>query len=145
MFINGVEPCKRRYINAEGLVLRRRSTIVDQRLFVRSKMFPIKNLQSIYKFPNIDDTFSEGYIIEGAVTFTLSKQVKVKCVLVKLKGDAIVSWEEGTGDNKRSYSDQRRYFNIKKYLVEQNNGRPKKWMDTCYFSSSLHLDRIMGI
>lgn len=98
-------------------------------------MSPIKNLQLIYKLPNADDTFSEGDLIEGTVTFTLSKQVKVKSVLVKLKGDAIVSWEEGMGDDERSYSDHRRYFKIKKYLVEQNNGRLKKWMDTCYFSS----------
>lgn len=86
----------------------------------------------IYSFPNTDDTFSEGDLVEGALTFTLSKQVKVKSVLVKLKGDAIVSWEEGTGDDKRSYSDHRRYFKSKQYPVEQNNGRLKKWMDTCY-------------
>lgn len=113
-------------------------------------MSPIKNLQLIYKFPNTDDTFSEGDLIEGAVTFTLSQQVKVKSVLVKLKGDATVSWEEGTADNKRSYSDHRRYFKIKKYLVEQNNGRLKKWMDTLFLlvftpGQNLYHFKIMGI
>lgn len=85
-----------------------------------TKMSPIKDLQMIYTALNEGDTFSPGDTVEGAVTFTLKKETKVKSVLVKLKGEARVRWSEGTGDDKETHSDWRRYFKVKEYLVAQN-------------------------
>lgn len=85
-------------------------------------MSPIKDLTIIYEALNPEDTISQGDTIEGTVRFTLKKETKVKSLLVKIKGDASVHWTEGTGDDKRSYSDHRRYFKDKKYLVAENSG-----------------------
>lgn len=83
-------------------------------------MSPIKELKLIYEVLNKEDTFSAGDTVEGAVAFTLTKETKVKSLLVKIKGEARVHWTEGSGDNKSSYSDYRRYFKVKEYLVEEN-------------------------
>lgn len=92
-----------------------------------SNMSPIKDLQIIYKVLNEEDTFSAGDTVEGAVTFTLKKETKVKSVLVKMKGEARVQWSEGSGDDEKTYSDSRRYFKVKEYLVAQNaKGRPTR-------------------
>lgn len=98
------------------------------------KMSPIKELQLLCDALNSEETFSEGDPVGGTVSFTLTKETKVKCVLVKLKGEASVSWDEGTGDDKRSYSDRRRYFKVKEYLVATS--KSSRW--TLGFVS--HLD-----
>uniref|UniRef100_A0A8C9XE41 Arrestin C-terminal-like domain-containing protein n=1 Tax=Sander lucioperca TaxID=283035 RepID=A0A8C9XE41_SANLU len=62
---------------------------------------------------NEEATFSEGDTVAGTLTFTLKKETKVKGVMVKAKGDANVSWSEGSGDNRRSYTAHTRYFKLK--------------------------------
>ncbi len=90
-------------------------------------MSPIKDLKLIYEALNTEDIVSQGDTLIGAVTFTLKKETKVKSVLVKIKGDAHVHWSEGSGDNKKSYYDHRRYFKDKQYVVEENaSGRTNK-------------------
>lgn len=90
-------------------------------------MSPIKDLKLICEALNKEGAFSEGDVVEGAVTFTLTKQTKVKSLLVKVKGDARVRWTEGSGDDESTYSDHRRYFKVKQYVVAENaKGRPKK-------------------
>nr|XP_046242988.1 arrestin domain-containing protein 3-like [Scatophagus argus] len=84
-------------------------------------MSPIKDLNVIYEALHTENTFSEGDIVLGTVTFTLTKEKKVS-LFVKLKGDARVSWTEGSGDDDRSYSAHKRYFKVKEYLVA---GGPK--------------------
>lgn len=89
-------------------------------------MSPIKDLQLICEALNKEGAFSEGDAVEGAVTFTLTKQTKVKSLLVKVKGDAHVRWTEGRRDDETTYSDHRRYFKVKQYVVAENTkGRPK--------------------
>uniref|UniRef100_A0A3B4GWY1 Arrestin domain-containing protein 3-like n=1 Tax=Pundamilia nyererei TaxID=303518 RepID=A0A3B4GWY1_9CICH len=84
-------------------------------------MSPIKDFNVIYTATNDDDTVSPGDIIVGAVIFRLTKEVKVKSVSLKIKGDAFAQWSDG--DTK--YFAQRRYFKVKSYVVEKN---PKgKW------------------
>ncbi|KAK2837404.1 hypothetical protein Q5P01_014616 [Channa striata] len=80
-------------------------------------MSPIKNFSLTYEALNQEGTFSEGDALCGSVTFTLTKDTKVKSVFVKVKGDANVHWTEGSGDKKRSYSAHRRYFKVEEYLV----------------------------
>ncbi|XP_013769830.1 arrestin domain-containing protein 3-like isoform X2 [Pundamilia nyererei] len=79
-------------------------------------MSPIKDFNVIYTATNDDDTVSPGDIIVGAVIFRLTKEVKVKSVSLKIKGDAFAQWSDG--DTK--YFAQRRYFKVKSYVVEKN-------------------------
>lgn len=85
-------------------------------------MSPIKDFHLVYNVPNSEETFSEGDTVGGAVSFVVTKESKVKSILVKLKGEASVSWEEGMGDDATTYSDRRRYFKVKNYLVTQEEG-----------------------
>ncbi|KAG8012115.1 Arrestin domain-containing protein 3 [Nibea albiflora] len=83
-------------------------------------MSPIKDFALTYEAVNVDNIFSEGDTVTGTVRFTLTKEIKVKKLLVKLKGDAHVHWTEGSGDNKKSRSASRRYFKAKEFLVEES-------------------------
>ncbi|XP_071338764.1 arrestin domain-containing protein 3-like isoform X2 [Trachinotus anak] len=83
-------------------------------------MSRIKEFTLSYEALNEEGTFSEGDTVSGRVTLTLSRDTKVKCLLVKAKGEARVSWSEGMGDDSRSYSAHRRYFKIKECLVAEN-------------------------
>lgn len=97
------------------------------------KMSPIKDFHLVYNALNSEEAFSEGDTVGGTVSFTLTKETKVKSILVKLKGQAYVSWDEGVGDDTRSYSDRRRYFKVKEYLVAAGQG------SRCTFSFVFHL------
>ncbi|XP_059193794.1 arrestin domain-containing protein 3-like [Centropristis striata] len=83
-------------------------------------MSPIKDFNLEYTAPNRENIFSEGDTIDGIVTFTLTKDTKIKSMIVKAKGDADVRWTEGSGDDEKTYSDHRRYFKLKEFLVEKN-------------------------
>uniref|UniRef100_A0A8P4KQR5 Arrestin-like N-terminal domain-containing protein n=1 Tax=Dicentrarchus labrax TaxID=13489 RepID=A0A8P4KQR5_DICLA len=90
------------------------------------------DLNLIYEAVNPQDTFSVGDTVIGTVTFTLTKETKVKSLAVKLKGDAHVHWTEGTGDNRRSHTAHRRYLKVKDCLVAENSkGKPKKCVGLC--------------
>uniref|UniRef100_A0A3Q0RF88 Arrestin C-terminal-like domain-containing protein n=1 Tax=Amphilophus citrinellus TaxID=61819 RepID=A0A3Q0RF88_AMPCI len=80
-------------------------------------MSPIKDLKVICIAVNEDGTFSQGDIIVGAVIFRLTKDVKVKSVSLKAKGDASAEWSEGN----TKFISHWRYFKVKKYLVEKND------------------------
>lgn len=82
-------------------------------------MAPVKDFRVTCEFLNEECTFSAGDTITGTVAFTLTKDTKVKSLLVKAKGDASVSWTEGSGDDERTYSAQRRYFKSKEYLIAE--------------------------
>lgn len=83
-------------------------------------MSPIKDLNLVYEALNKEDTFSQGDTIAGTITFTLTKETKVKALTVKAKGDARVHWTHGTGDNRKSYSAHRRYLKLKEHVVAEN-------------------------
>lgn len=85
-------------------------------------MSPIKDLSLVCNVLNSEETFSEGDTVGGTVSFTLTKETKVKSILVKVKGQAFVSWDEGMGDDRRSYNDHRRYFKVKEYLMPPGQG-----------------------
>ncbi|KAM6943987.1 arrestin domain-containing protein 3-like [Lycodopsis pacificus] len=83
-------------------------------------MSPIKDLNLVYEALNKEDTFSQGDTIAGTLTFTLTKETKVKVLTVKAKGDARVHWTHGTGDNRKSYNAHRRYLKLKEHVVAEN-------------------------
>lgn len=80
-------------------------------------MSPIKDLNVICIAANEDGTFSQGDVVEGAVTFRLTKDVKVKSVSLKVKGDANAQWSSGD----INFISHRRYFKVKEYLVEKSD------------------------
>ncbi|RVE68317.1 hypothetical protein OJAV_G00090820 [Oryzias javanicus] len=59
----------------------------------------------------------------GRVTLTLRKDIKVKSLFVKVKGDANVYWSETNDDrtDTRTYSDHTRYFKLKQSLTPENS------------------------
>ncbi|XP_033182014.1 arrestin domain-containing protein 3-like [Anabas testudineus] len=83
-------------------------------------MSPIKDFNVTYETLNGEGTFSEGDIVPGTVSFTLTKDTKVKSIFVKSKGEAHVHWTEGSGDDETSYSAHRKYFKVKEFLVVEN-------------------------
>ncbi|KAM9360771.1 arrestin domain-containing protein 3-like [Symphorus nematophorus] len=84
-------------------------------------MSPTKDFIVTYEALNKEDVFSAGDTVKGTVTFTLTKDTEVKSVHVKVKGDARVSWTEGTGDRRKRYTAHRRYCKVKQYLVAENS------------------------
>ncbi|KAM8760348.1 arrestin domain-containing protein 3-like isoform 2-T2 [Acanthopagrus schlegelii] len=82
-------------------------------------MFPIQDFKLTYKLLNKEKTFSEGDIVAGTVTFTLTRETKVKSLLVKVKGDANVHWTEGSGIRETDYKAHRRYLKVKQYLLAE--------------------------
>ena len=83
-------------------------------------MSPIKDFFLDYDAVNEEKTFSEGDTISGRVTFTLTKDTKVKGLMVKVKGDANVKWTEGFGDDETTYSAHKRYLKLKEYLIPED-------------------------
>ncbi|XP_047447594.1 arrestin domain-containing protein 3-like [Mugil cephalus] len=83
-------------------------------------MSPIKDFSLTYEAINEDITFSVGDTITGTVTFNLTKDTKIKSVLVKVKGDANVRWTELNLTHKSTFTAHIRYFKLKEYLVAEN-------------------------
>ncbi|XP_037536591.1 arrestin domain-containing protein 3-like [Nematolebias whitei] len=80
-------------------------------------MSPIENLTLTCEK---DEPFSEGDTVTGTVSFTLTKDTKVKSVSLQAKGKADVKWKQGN----THYHGYRGYFKDKEYLVAKN---PKVW------------------
>ncbi|KAG7489404.1 hypothetical protein JOB18_011376 [Solea senegalensis] len=83
-------------------------------------MSPIKDLFLSYEAVNAERVFSEGDILTGTLSLTLSKDTRVKAIFVKVKGDARVKWTEGSGEDSTTYSAHIRYFKLKEYLLAEN-------------------------
>uniref|UniRef100_A0A8C6UPF4 Arrestin-like N-terminal domain-containing protein n=1 Tax=Neogobius melanostomus TaxID=47308 RepID=A0A8C6UPF4_9GOBI len=68
------------------------------------EMSPIQDFKVKYEAVNKENTFSAGDTIKGMVTFTLTKETKIKCLYVKAKGDAHVHWtdSQGHGDHQNN-------------------------------------------
>uniref|UniRef100_A0A668R960 Arrestin C-terminal-like domain-containing protein n=1 Tax=Oreochromis aureus TaxID=47969 RepID=A0A668R960_OREAU len=79
-------------------------------------MSPIKNLNVTFETISDNSSYSEGDTIVGTVSFRLKKDVKVKSVYVKAKGEANVEWTEVGVPVERLQSAHRRYFKVKEYL-----------------------------
>uniref|UniRef100_A0AAV2MS90 Arrestin C-terminal-like domain-containing protein n=1 Tax=Knipowitschia caucasica TaxID=637954 RepID=A0AAV2MS90_KNICA len=57
-------------------------------------MGPIKDFKLRYEAVNKQNTFAAGDLINGSLSFTLSEEIKIKSLYVKVKGDANVHWSE---------------------------------------------------
>lgn len=107
-------------------------------------MAPIKDLDLSYEALNDRGTFSEGDTLAGTLSFTLTKETKIKSLLVKAKGEAHVHWTEGSGDDERSYSARHTYFKLKDFVIEETaKGNAFGGITaTVYSGVRLHQDRI---
>uniref|UniRef100_A0A3Q2VCC3 Arrestin domain-containing protein 3-like n=1 Tax=Haplochromis burtoni TaxID=8153 RepID=A0A3Q2VCC3_HAPBU len=83
-------------------------------------MSSMKDLNVTFEAINEDGSYSEGDTIVGSVSFRLTKEVKVKSLSVKAKGDVKAEWTEGTGYFQITHTAKRRYFKVKEYLIARN-------------------------
>ncbi|XP_029999705.1 arrestin domain-containing protein 3-like [Sphaeramia orbicularis] len=67
---------------------------------------------------NKDRTFSEGDILTGLLTLNLEKEIGIRSLFVKVKGDADVYWTERSSTI-TSYSTHRRLFKMKQCLIPE--------------------------
>ncbi|KAG8012114.1 Arrestin domain-containing protein 3 [Nibea albiflora] len=83
-------------------------------------MSPIKDFRLMYEHLNEENIFSEGDAVAGTVIVTLSKELKVKSLFVKVKGDARVNWSKQSGGAEVYFKHHTRFFKDKEYLVKEN-------------------------
>ncbi|ROL51331.1 Arrestin domain-containing protein 3 [Anabarilius grahami] len=90
-------------------------------VYIHKMSRSIKELNIHYDPINESNIFSSGDIVEGRVVLEVTKEIKVDSFFVKLKGDANVSWTEGSGDDETTYSDHERYFKLKQYFLQESS------------------------
>lgn len=83
-------------------------------------MSPIKEFTLSYEALNTQGVFTNGDTVTGVLNLTLSKETKVKSLVVKITGEGSVRWTHGIGDDRRIYRDHRRYVKVKEYLIKED-------------------------
>ncbi len=75
-----------------------------------------------YNMVNERGTFSPGDILSGNVTMVTSKETKVQCFLINVKGKAKVTWYERGGQATGVQSDKKKYFYFEHIFQDKNKG-----------------------
>ncbi|KAL6465486.1 hypothetical protein MHYP_G00256190 [Metynnis hypsauchen] len=86
----------------------------------------IKELTLNYDPVNETNTFTSGDLVQGRVFLEVAKEAKINYLYIKCKGDADVSWTEGSGDDKDTYHAHERYFKLKQVFIEDPSKPAKK-------------------
>ncbi|XP_017551081.2 arrestin domain-containing protein 3-like isoform X2 [Pygocentrus nattereri] len=86
----------------------------------------IKELTLNYDPVNEANTFSSGDVLQGRVFLEVAKEAKINYLYIKCKGDADVSWSEGSGDDEDSYHAHERYFKLKQVFIQDPSKPAKK-------------------
>ncbi|XP_036454372.1 arrestin domain-containing protein 3-like [Colossoma macropomum] len=86
----------------------------------------IKELTLTYDPVNETNTFTSGDVLQGRVFLEVAKEVKINYLYIKCKGDADVSWSEGSGDDEKSYRAHERYFKLKQVFIQDPSKPAKK-------------------
>lgn len=95
-------------------------------------MSRVKKFDLTYEALNENNTFSEGDTVSGRVNLTLAKETKVKSLIVKLKGEARVLWNEKVGNQTITRTAHKTYFKVSEMLVAENENGIK--LHTYYIS-----------
>ncbi|XP_030620594.1 arrestin domain-containing protein 3-like [Chanos chanos] len=85
----------------------------------------VKDFSLRYDPINEANTFSSGDYIRGRVILEVTKEIKVKTLVVKIKGEADVHWTESRDDHDDSYSAKERYFKSKQYFIHDGSKKGK--------------------
>lgn len=88
-------------------------------------MSTVKQLSLTYDAINVDNTFTNGDIINGRVVFEVIKEVTIGSLYIKCKGQAKVSWSEQRNDRTYHYSAYERYFKLKQYFIQDPSKKGK--------------------
>ncbi|XP_077080570.1 arrestin domain-containing protein 3 [Siphateles boraxobius] len=70
----------------------------------------IRNFAIEYDALKDHNTFSNGDTLAGRVIVEVSKETRIKTLIVKAKGRADVAWTESQGENNVTYWDKEKYF-----------------------------------
>lgn len=81
----------------------------------------VKHFSVDYKKVNERGTFSPGDVLSGTVTVLISKETKVQCLSVSIKGKARVTWCERDGRATEVYGDKKRYFYFEHIILQDKN------------------------
>lgn len=81
----------------------------------------VKHFSVDYKKVNERGTFSPGDVLSGKVMVLVSKETKVQCLSVSMKGKATVTWCEGGGGATEVYRDKKRYFHCEHIILQDKN------------------------
>lgn len=98
-------------------------------LFSVDTMFgqTIKNFVINLNAPNGRSTISSGDLVEGHISFDLTKETKITSITVELRGRAHVHWSSGGGKNKRNISSKVDFFKLKSVVLQDNGSmRPPR-------------------
>uniref|UniRef100_A0A3Q3X732 Arrestin C-terminal-like domain-containing protein n=1 Tax=Mola mola TaxID=94237 RepID=A0A3Q3X732_MOLML len=89
--------------------------------------YTIKNFVLNLNAPNGRSTISSGDLVEGHISFDLTKETKITSITVELRGRAHVHWSSGGGKNKRNISSKVDFFKLKSVVLQDNGSmRPPR-------------------
>lgn len=63
-----------------------------------------------------------GTLLRANVTITCSKEKIIRGIFAKVKGAAHAQWDEGSGDNRRTYTGDESYLDEQVYMTGGPNG-----------------------
>lgn len=81
----------------------------------------IKLFSVEYDKVNERGTFSPGDVLSGRVTVVVSKETKVKCLMVSAKGKAEVEWFDRDGQTTVLHRDEEKYFYLEHIILQDKN------------------------
>lgn len=83
----------------------------------------IKNFKIHFNFLNGRTTFSCGDLITGHISFELTKQTAITCIMMQVKGWVKVHWSSGSRKHRRHYSAKVDFFDLKSVILHENQGK----------------------
>uniref|UniRef100_A0A672FFA4 Arrestin-like N-terminal domain-containing protein n=1 Tax=Salarias fasciatus TaxID=181472 RepID=A0A672FFA4_SALFA len=83
----------------------------------------IKTFSVGYDRINKTNVFTSGDPISGTITLEVTKDCKVQSLCIKLRGNAKVRWNEGSGKNIEILQSREKYFSILQFIIQDHQGK----------------------